>query len=95
MLFNPTDQQLNVRQRIPLYYTGVHEVAIVSQEAAAAVIYEVDREYGVEVDVTLAARGITWFIIQDGKNEIIREKVMGGDKGKDMGVRTTIEVTQF
>ena len=66
MVFNPTDERVETTLRLPLYYTGLTDAALVREQEGDAISYELDREYGVDVPVSLEARGITWFVVEAG-----------------------------
>ena len=64
LFFNPLDETLTRQVRLPLYYTGLSDMAwIREQEQNAAQLYPLDRDYRVELAVTLPPRGVTWFLI--------------------------------
>lgn len=64
LFFNPLDETLTRMVRLPLYYTGLSDTAwIREQEKTEAKLYKLDRDYSVEITVTLPPRGVTWFLI--------------------------------
>jgi hypothetical protein len=66
LFFNPLNETLTRKVRLPLYYTGLSDTArIREQEQSEARSYRLDRDYHVEVAVTLPPRGVTWFVIRD------------------------------
>ena len=65
MFFNPLDETITRKVRLPLYYTGLSDAAwIREQEKGEAKAYTLDRDYSVELAVTLPPRGLTWFLIR-------------------------------
>ena len=66
MAYNPTDQRVEATLRLPLYYTGLTDAALVREQEGDSTRYELDREYGVDVPVSLEAKGITWFVVAAG-----------------------------
>ena len=64
MVFNPTHVSISTTLQLPLYYSGLTIEAQVSQEGGPASKYMLDREYNIDVKVSLPARGITWYLIQ-------------------------------
>jgi hypothetical protein len=66
MVFNPTDQRVETTLRLPLYYTGLTAAALVREQGGDATRYELDREHGVDVPVSLDAKGITWLVVEAG-----------------------------
>ena len=66
MFFNPLDEPMTRKVRLPLYYTGLSDTASIrEQEQKEAKLYKLDRDYTVEIPVKLPPRGVTWFVISD------------------------------
>jgi hypothetical protein len=63
MFLNPLDETMTRRVRLPLYYTGLTDAAWIREKESEAKPYPLDREYCVDVTVTLPPRGVTWFVI--------------------------------
>lgn len=58
MIYNPLDREIVRTIRLPLYYTGLSQTARVRiGEQGRAVSLELARDYGVEIEVTVPARG--------------------------------------
>jgi hypothetical protein len=69
LFFNPLDETLTRKVRLPLYYTGLSDTAwIIEQEMNQAQLYRLDRDYSVEIPVTLPPRGVTWYLIRGSAN---------------------------
>lgn len=64
LLFNPTDQAMTRTIRLPLYYTGISDVARIREKENLPVSYKLNRDYTVEVTVTIPAGGNTWLVIE-------------------------------
>ena len=64
LLFNPTDKDMTRTVRLPLYYTGLSDVAQIREKEQAPVSYKLNRDYSVDVEVTIPAHGNTWLVIQ-------------------------------
>ena len=64
MVWNPLDRQVERSLRLPLYYTGLTDVAMIRERDGTPVRYALDREYVVEIPVSIEARGVTWFVIE-------------------------------
>jgi lysophospholipase L1-like esterase len=69
-VWNPTDKPIIRAVQLPLYYTGIAHEAEISVHAESSdevqpKVYELDREYGVKVLVTVPARGYVWLLIKD------------------------------
>jgi hypothetical protein len=66
LFFNPLNVTLTRRVRLPLYYTGLSDTAwFREQENPEAKRFQLDRDYSVELTVSLPSRGVTWFVISD------------------------------
>jgi len=62
MVFNPTLALLSDVLTVPLYYTGLTNCTVVSQEAGASTTYTLDRQYNVYIPIELGPLSITWFL---------------------------------
>ena len=63
VVFNPLDREVNRTLRVPLYYTGLEESAMVRQEEGAPREHRLARDYSIALEVSVAPRGMTWFVI--------------------------------
>ena len=64
MVFNPTDTTLKQNLTLPLYYTGLEDEALVSEQEGQGQRIKLSRDYSIEVEVALKARSLTWFLIK-------------------------------
>jgi hypothetical protein len=64
MLFNPTKEKLTRNIKLPLYYTGVKNTALVSINGVTATTYKLNRNYEIELPVTLNAEEYKWIVIE-------------------------------
>ncbi len=64
MVFNPTSEPIDTILPVPLYYTGLTDVAQVSEQENAWKNYELARDYHIDLPISLPALGITWFLIK-------------------------------
>ena len=64
VVFNPTNDHITDTLTVPLYYTGITDVAIVSKQGQPAVKYQLDRQYNVYLPIDMAPRNVTWFTFQ-------------------------------
>lgn len=64
MFFNPTDRDITRTIRLPLYYTGLTDVARIREKELAPTTYKLNRDYTVELTVTIPANGYTWYVIE-------------------------------
>jgi len=63
MVYNPTDREQTTTLKLPLYYTGLTDKAMICEQEGEAVEYKLDREYNVYVPVTMVPKNITWFVV--------------------------------
>ena len=63
-MFNPTDQAITRTIQLPLYYTGLSDVAKIREKENAPVTYKLNRDYTVDIKVTIPARGNTWLVVE-------------------------------
>jgi hypothetical protein len=64
MVYNPTDAEIATTFRLPLYYSGLTDKAMIREQEAASAEYTLDRAYDVNVPVKLGPKGITWFVVE-------------------------------
>jgi hypothetical protein len=64
MVYNPLEQEVNRTLRIPLYYAGKSDTALVSERDSVASTFKLDREYCINLPVSVPARQVTWFVVQ-------------------------------
>ncbi len=66
VVYNPTDKPIKSTMKLPLYYTGLTNTAIFSEQGKKGKPVKLDREFNVTVPVTVPARGLTWFVVTAG-----------------------------
>lgn len=64
MLYNPTKEKIIKTIKIPLYYTGLTDKAMIREKEGASKNYSVNRNYDVELPVTIEAESYTWFVVE-------------------------------
>lgn len=64
MFFNPTDKEITRTISLPLYYTGISDKAKIREKEGNAKVYELDRAYNISLQVTIPAKGYTWYVIE-------------------------------
>jgi hypothetical protein len=64
MVFNPTDLKITTNLTIPLYYTGLTDVAEVSEQGLNPVTLKLDRGYNIDISINILPFNITWFLIK-------------------------------
>ena len=63
VVFNPDTEPVKKTIRVNLYYTGLTDVAQVRDASGNNSRLELDRRFRVRMDVTVPAKGMTWYLI--------------------------------
>jgi hypothetical protein len=63
MFYNPLPTALARKIRLPLYYTGLKEQAVIEHTDGNRKTLSLGRDYSLEVDLQIPARGRTWLLI--------------------------------
>ncbi|OYU65999.1 MAG: alpha-galactosidase [Cytophagaceae bacterium BCCC1] len=64
MVFNPTAEPITRKIIIPLYYTGLESKAIVKEKDGVSKVFSLNRNYEIEITVSIPANGNNWFVIE-------------------------------
>lgn len=64
MFFNPTDETIIRTIPLPLYYTGLSDKANIREKEGDTKMYNIDRTYHTSLQVTIPAKGYTWYVIE-------------------------------
>ena len=64
MLFNPTKEKMQRSISLPLYYTGLSDVAMVREKEGSAKSYRLSRNYEIELNFSIEPESYTWFVIE-------------------------------
>ncbi|UCS91756.1 NPCBM/NEW2 domain-containing protein [Echinicola marina] len=64
MFFNPTEEDMKRKIKLPLYYTGLRDTAEVRIKEGTVKSYKLARDYSIEVDLTIPANSYTWLVIE-------------------------------
>jgi hypothetical protein len=64
MIYNPLSVVVQQRLHVPLYYTGLTETAEVIEEDRNSGSYHLDRDYCIDLPVTIPAHGFSWYVIK-------------------------------
>jgi hypothetical protein len=64
VVHNPTDHEVTQDLKLPLYYTGLTDVAMIREQGGQPVRYELDRQYNVTIPLRIPARGMTWLTVE-------------------------------
>ena len=91
MFYNPLDEPIERRLKLPLYYTGVTDRAAVRHENGTVQEFPLARDYSLKVTVKIPARGRTWLVILPAADPPVKPSVRGAGKivsppdGEDSG----------
>jgi len=64
LLFNPTGEAIRRRIRLPLYYTGLRDQALVRLKDSQELMVRPAHDRSIELNVTIPAQGYTWYVIR-------------------------------
>ena len=67
MLYNPTRTMQQITLKLPLYYTGLSEIAKIRKEEGEPKQYKITRNYNVEIPIKMEAKSISYLVIEPGK----------------------------
>lgn len=63
-VYNPLEVDIEREIRVPLYYTGLTDKAIVKEQDGKAMKYTLNRDYSITMTVKIPAKGYNWYIIE-------------------------------
>jgi hypothetical protein len=63
VVFNPLEESVERTISLNLCYTGLTEKALVTEGDAPAKEYALDRDYSIELPVSVPPKGFKWFVI--------------------------------
>jgi hypothetical protein len=63
MVYNPTEKIREEIIELPLYYTGLKDLAKVTSQDGNLVKYTLDREYNIKLPVKVGPSDVAWFLI--------------------------------
>ena len=66
LFFNPLEEAVTRAWKLPLYYTGLRERALIREGEGEVREYLLDRVYEVELQVEIPAQGLVWFVVEAG-----------------------------
>jgi hypothetical protein len=64
MVFNPTDEVIRKKIKVPLYYTGINDEARLREQENQASTYELNRNFEIEIEVEVAPNWYNWYVIE-------------------------------
>jgi hypothetical protein len=67
VIYNPLPGAVERRIRLPLYYSGLTNEAVIHFENGTTQSVKLDRDYSTELNLELPAHGRVWFTVASGK----------------------------
>jgi hypothetical protein len=64
MVYNPLEEDLNQEVKVNLYYTGLSQKATITDQSGKVAKYALDREYNVNIPVSIPAKSQTYYLIR-------------------------------
>lgn len=64
MFFNPTEKPVTRSIELPLYYTGLSKQVKLREKEGKSVVYTLDRNYNISLNITIPANGYTWYVVE-------------------------------
>ncbi len=64
MMYNPTSRRIVKELRLPLYYTGLTDIAQIRHEGGEAKSYTLDRTHNVSIPLDMKPDSVTWYVIE-------------------------------
>ena len=64
MLYNPTQTVQEIALKLPLYYTGLSDVANIREGEAEPKRYKIDRDYNVDIPIKMDAKSVSYLVIE-------------------------------
>ena len=64
MLYNPTRRVQQVTLKLPLYYTGLSEIAKIREGEGEPKRHTIDRDYNVEIPIKMEAKSVSYLVIE-------------------------------
>jgi hypothetical protein len=64
MVYNPLEKTVTRELTLPLYYTGLSDKARIREQDGAPLEYKLDRDYRVNIPVSIKGKSFTWFVIE-------------------------------
>ena len=64
MLYNPTRTVQRTTLKLPLYYTGLSEIAKIREAEGEFQHYKIDRNYNVEIPIKMEAKSVSYLVIE-------------------------------
>ena len=64
MLYNPTHTVQRITLKLPIYYTGLSEIAKIREKEGEPKRYKIDQNYNVEIPIKMEPKSVSYFVIE-------------------------------
>jgi hypothetical protein len=64
MLYNPLKEKITRTIQLPLYYTGLTNVAVIREKENVAKNFKLSRDYEAEITFSIEPESYTWLVIE-------------------------------
>lgn len=64
MLYNPLDEKITREITVPVYYTGLHNEVLLTNQNGNLEKTKVNRDYEITINVTIPAKGTSYFVLK-------------------------------
>lgn len=64
LVFNPTDNFIKKKIKVPLYYTGITETANIREQENQSTSFQLNRKYEIEIEVEVKPNWYNWYVIE-------------------------------
>jgi len=64
MVYNPLKEKINRTINVPVYYTGLSSVAMVTERGISKKQYPISRNYQVKLNCTIEPESFNWFVFE-------------------------------
>ena len=65
LVFNPTDEVIRKKIKVPLYYTGISTYANIRERENAETRFKLDRTFHIELEVEVEPNWYNWYVIEN------------------------------
>lgn len=63
-VYNPLNEPITRTIKVPLYYTGLTDSAVVKEQNGEGKRLRLNRDYTIELTITIQAKGYNWYVIE-------------------------------
>lgn len=64
LFYNPTNEKITRTIKLPLYYSGLTDKAMIAEKDGKRISYSLNRNYEAEITISIAPNSYTWYVIE-------------------------------